>query len=293
MGLALALLAATLWGLTPVAIKGALDGYSPEVISVVRLALTTVFFRVLGGPGTSWLPRDRWTAIAGVALGADFLVYNHGVKLTTAGLASLVVNVEVVATILLALWLLGERLTPRSATGAAITLFGTLYVATEGAALGDVVAAQYLTGNLLVMLGGLLWSLYAVAQRRAHRTGSIFQLMAPIFGAATLTAMPGLAVPSAWQGDGGAYATMMLGALIVLCTIGVYVVYARSQELLDVSVLAVVLTSIPVFSIALAWLLLGETISARAAVGGAIILAGVLIISRERPAAEVAEGAPE
>src|SRR6185436_4850061 len=115
MGVVLALVAAVLWGLTPVATKAALAGWSPELISVIRLAVAAVLFRRLGGAGARWLPRDRWTSIAGIALGADFLLYNYGLRFTTAGLASLVVNVEVVTTIVFAGWLLDERLTARRA----------------------------------------------------------------------------------------------------------------------------------------------------------------------------------
>jgi drug/metabolite transporter (DMT)-like permease len=81
----------------------------------------------------------------------------------------------------------------------------------------------------------------------------------------------------------------MLLVVIVLCTISVYVVYARCQELVDVSVLAIVLASIPVFAVGFAWLLLGEALSTHVAIGGAVILAGVLLISTQRPASEMLE----
>jgi O-acetylserine/cysteine efflux transporter len=294
MGLGLALLAAALWGLTPVATKGALAGYSPELTTVVRLAVAAAVFRVLAGPGTCWRPRDRWTLVAGIALGADFLVYNNGRRRTTAALASLVVNVELVSTILLALWLLGERVNARRVVGAAVTLAGTLYVATSGVRVADVVAREHVAGNLLVMLAGVSWSLYAVAQRRAPRARNLFQLLTPIFAVAALATLPGLALRGAWLNPGGVAPTIMLAALVVLCTVAVYVVYARSQELLDLSALAIVLTAIPVFAVALAWLLLGETISARAAAGGAVVVAGVLLVASERPApAPLTVGGPD
>jgi drug/metabolite transporter (DMT)-like permease len=49
-------------------------------------------FRIVGGSGTRWLPGDGWSALAGVALGIDFLLFNHGVRLTTAAVAGLLVN---------------------------------------------------------------------------------------------------------------------------------------------------------------------------------------------------------
>jgi drug/metabolite transporter (DMT)-like permease len=271
-----------------------LEGYSPELIVVVRLAIAASVFRLLGGPGTRWLPRERWTLVAGLGLGGDFLVYNYGVRHTTAALASLVVNVEVVSTIALALWLLGERLSPHRIVGAAVTLLGVLYVATEGVSTTDLVAPEHVVGNLLVMLAGLLWSLFAVAQRKAPRAANRFQLLTPVFTTAMLTTLPSLAMPGAWQARPSPFSTAMLASLTVFCTIAVYVAYARSQELLDVSVLAVVLTSIPLFAIVLAYIVLGESISWRSAAGAVLVVAGVLVIASERPASTaVTAGGPD
>src|SRR5262249_46576216 len=148
---------------------------------------------------------------------------------------------------------------------------------------------EHVVGNVLVMLAGMSWSLFAVAQRKVPRQPNLFQLLTPIFVVAALTTTPPLLSPNAWHNPGGAQPTVMLLALIVLCTVGVYLVYARCQELIDVSVLAIVLASIPVFAVACAWLLLGEPISMRVVSGGAVILAGVLVITTERPATAVLE----
>jgi drug/metabolite transporter (DMT)-like permease len=83
----------------------------------------------------------------------------------------------------------------------------------------------------------------------------------------------------------------MLLLLIGLCTIVVYVIYARCQELIAVSVLAVVLATIPIFAVAFAWLILAEPLSARTIAGGAVTLAGILIIATEPSPSEVVETA--
>ena len=285
----LALLAAALWGLAPVATKVALTGYSPEVVSVLRLAVAAVVLRRLGGGHAPWLPRERWSWIAGIALGADFILYNYGLRLTTAGVAGLVINIEVVTTIAFAMWLLGERLNRRRVVGSIVTLIGVAYVTGAGARLDDF--TEHLLGNLMVMLAGACWSLFAVAQRRAPRRRNLFRLLAPIFTVAALTTMPPLLLPGAWQNPGGLEATGMLVVLTVVCTIVVYAVYARCQDLLDVSALAVVLASIPIFAVGFAWWLLGEPLTARVVLGGGCILAGVLVIASERPVSGVVESA--
>jgi drug/metabolite transporter (DMT)-like permease len=291
-GLALATLAAALWGLAPVATKAALAGFSPEIISVLRLAAAASLFRVLGGSQTRWWPRDGWSALAGVALGADFVLYNYGLRYTEAGLSGLVINVELASTILLAMWWLGERLTLRRALGAVITLVGAIDVGSDGLQFADVVARQRMVGNALVMLAGISWSVFAVAQRRAPRVRNLFRLLTPIFSVAAVTTLPGLVLPGAWSITAGLTPSLMLATLVAACTVGVYAAYARAQEVLPVSVLAIVLTSIPIFAVAFAWLLLGEAVTTSVVRGGIIIIAGILLISTERPATSAVERAP-
>ena len=180
-GLWLTLLAAALWGLAPVATKATLTGFSPEFISCFRLALSAALLRFLGGPGVRWVVADRWLWLAGVALGIDFIFYNYGLQRTAANVAGLVINIELVSTIALAMWLLGERLNAHRVLGSLVTLVGVLVVTCENVQLADLAVRARLIGNGLVMAAGVAWSLYAVAQHRAPYNYTLFQRLTPIF----------------------------------------------------------------------------------------------------------------
>jgi drug/metabolite transporter (DMT)-like permease len=278
-GFVLGTCAAACWGLGPVATKAALDGYSPEIVGVVRLGAAALCFRALAGRGTRWLPDERWLVLAGVALGVDFLLFNYGIRLTTAARTGLLVNFGQVANILLARALLGEPLTPHRLVGAALTLAGVATVATIG---NDAHGDGSLAGKVLIMLASVAWATYAVAQRRAARRANVSQLLSPIFVLATLVSALGLVSPSAWHDPGGPGATAMLVTLVAVSTVAPYLLYSRGQELLDVVVLTIVLASTPVFAVVLSWLLLGEPITWRVIGGGAVILAGILVVAVER-----------
>jgi drug/metabolite transporter (DMT)-like permease len=280
-GLILAFVAAALWGLTPVATKGALAGWSPELLSVLRLGVSTLALRALGGAGTPWLPTDPWAWLAGFMLGADFVLYNYGIRHTTAAVAGLIINVEVGSGIVFSRWLLDERLGSRRLLGAGLTLAGVAWVGTEGVGGEDILARERLFGNALVMLAALCWSVFAVAQRLSARRGGIANLVAPIFGAATLTSLPGLLTPGAWSTPAGIAPTLHLLVLILACTLGVYLIYARTQELLELTVLTTVLASIPIFTVGFAWYIAGEPVSPRLLTGGLAIAAGIAITARE------------
>jgi len=280
-GFALGTCAAACWGLGPVATKAALEGYSPEIVGVVRLAAATLCFRILAGGGTRWLPDEPWLVLAGVALGVDFLLFNKGVQLLPAGRTGLLINFGQVANIVLARIVLGEALTAHRLIGATLTLAGVATVATigsDGSGDGD----GSITGAILLMLASIAWATYAVAQRRASRRANVSQLLSPIFVLATLVSAVALASSAAWRNPGGAGPTAMLVAAVGVSTVAPYLLYSRGQELLDIVVLTIVLASTPVFAVLLSWLLLGEPITERMIVGGIVILAGILVVAIER-----------
>lgn len=264
------------------ATKATLEGFSPEFTGCFRLALAAALFRVLGGPEAQWFVADRWMWIAGVALGADFIFYNYGLQRTSANVAGLVINVELVSTIALAVWLLGERLNAQRVVGSLVTLAGVLVVTFENLHLGDLAARERAFGNALVMAAGVAWSLYAVAQHRAPRRYGLFQRLTPIFSVAALTTAPMLCQPAAWHLAPDLRSSVMLVILTLLCTGLVYFIYARAQQLIDVSVLAVLLSSIPIFAIVLAYVLLAEPLTPRLLAGTVIVVAGIVIIAAEK-----------
>jgi len=278
-GFALGTCAAACWGFGPVATKGALAGFSPEVIGVLRLGITALFFRTLAGRGTPWLPRDGWSLLAGVALGIDFLSFTFGLWFTSAAVAGLLVNFGQVANVVLGRVVLGEPLTMRRLIGSGLTLAGVVIVNLGGPER----TGGNLIGNLLVMLAAIAWSTYAVAQRRAPRPSTrIVELLPPIFVVAGLVSAVALVTPHAWENPGGPRPTLMLVLLVTVCTFAPYLLYSRGQELIDLVVMTVVLASTPIFAVLLSWLILDETIGWPVLAGGAVILAGIVVVALER-----------
>jgi O-acetylserine/cysteine efflux transporter len=288
----LGFIASAIWGLTPVATKVALEGFSPELLGFLRLAIAAVLFRVIAGSGARWFVADIWIWIAGAGLGADFLLYNYGLQRTTANVAGLVINVELISTIVLAVWLLGERLSARRALGSAITLGGVLLVTVDGLSLSDLVTGRRAIGNVLVMSAGVAWSLYAIAQRRTPYGHNLFQRMTPIFSVAAIVAAPALLRKGAWTVTGGVEPVLMFFVLTFFGTSIVYWIYARAQQLIDVSILAILLCTIPIFTVLFAWLLLGERLTPVLLVGGGIVIGGIALIAAERRAGRTTQPVP-
>jgi len=285
-GVFLALVAAALWGLTPVATKAALEGFTPEFIGFVRLAVATVLFWLAAGRRTPWFLADPWIWLAGAGLGADFLLYNYGVERTAANVAGLVVNIELISTIVLAVYILGERLSLRRVLGGGITLAGVLIVTADGLRLSDLTGSSRMLGNVLVMLAGIAWSVFAVAQRRAQIGGGLFQRLTPIFSVATLVMLPAMLRREAWVVGGGVLPIVMFAILTIFGTNAVYWIYGRAQELIEVSVLSILLCAIPVFAVLFAYALLDEGLTLQSFAGGAVIISGIAVIATEKTRAK-------
>ena len=285
-GVFLALAAAALWGLTPVATKAALEGFTPEFIGFVRLAVATVLFWLAAGRRTPWFLADPWIWLAGAGLGADFLLYNYGVERTAANVAGLVVNIELISTIVLAVYILGERLSSRRVLGGGMTLAGVLIVTADGLRLSDLNGSSRMLGNVLVMLAGIAWSVFAVAQRRAQIGGGLFQRLTPIFSVATLVMLPAMLRREAWVVRGGVLPVVMFAILTIFGTNAVYWIYGRAQELIEVSVLSILLCAIPVFAVLFAYALLDEGLTLQSFAGGAVIISGIAVIATEKTRAK-------
>lgn len=281
-GVLLALLSAALWGLTPVVTKGALAGFTPEFLSFVRLAVAAIIFRALAGRDARLFVGDGWIWLAGAGLGADFVLYNYGMQFTAANVAGLVINIELLSTIGFAMWILGERLNARRVVGGAITIAGVLIVSLDGLDFSDVTRRDRAFGNLLVMLAGISWSLFAVAQRRTTAGKTLYARLTPIFSVAALFTVPLMLLPGAWIVKPTISSVLMFVVLTVFGTGVVYWVYGRAQEMIDVSVLSILLCSIPVFAVLFAYLLLKEPVTLQLAAGGMVILSGIVVIATEK-----------
>ncbi|GIW44149.1 MAG: hypothetical protein KatS3mg077_1431 [Candidatus Binatia bacterium] len=282
--MALALLGTALWGMAPTATKSALAALDSDTLAFLRLAVAATVFRTLARAPIRAALYQRWTWIAGIALGGDFLLYTRGIAQTTASAAGVLVCVEPVVTILLAIWLLGERWNVYRVTGSVLTLAGALLVGSQSVARNDG-AAPTLAGNAMVVAAACLWSVYAVAQRKALTDQDWASRLCAIFCVASLTCLPlALVEPHIhWQAPKQAW--MLLAVLVLLCTSGVYIVYARAQQLLDVSVLSLLLAGIPVLSLLFAHIVLQEPLSKQLAAAAALVVAGAVALARE-PAQE-------
>src|SRR5687768_5924489 len=150
--LLLALGVVIVWGLNFVAIKWGVDEVPPFMLTALRYlgcALPAVFF--IRRPAVSW----RMLILYGFTVGVlQFSFLFTAMRLgMPAGLASLVMQMQVFFTMALAVVLLGDRPTPVQLGGAAIALVGLGTIGAEH--LGGAV----LMPLLLTLVAAAFWAI--------------------------------------------------------------------------------------------------------------------------------------
>ena len=187
-----ALAVVVLWGLNFVVMKVGLQGLSPMLLGALRFAAASLpFLWWVGRPPLPW----RYVLAYGLAQGlGQFGLLFWGLQLgMTAGMASVVMQMQAFFTLLLAAPFLGERARSWQWAGLGVALCGLLVIATAhgegpgqmtlvGLVLTASAALMWAVSNIVVRLGSPPWqlrtlSVYCLDQRGAylaiHRPGFV------------------------------------------------------------------------------------------------------------------------
>ncbi len=279
----LALLVPVLWGLNFPASVFILAHYPPMLGAAIRfllIAVPTVLLVPRPGVGLGWL--------LGTGLGIGFFqfafLYAGLAAGMPAGLASLVLQASAPLTVALAVVLLGERLTAPRVAGLALAMLGLAVIGT--------VRAQAVSWwpVALTMLAAVSWAGGNICIRKAQAARPLHLALwmtvvppLPLLALSALTeadrvgpALAGALTPAALPAN-LALAFSAFGASVVG-----FGVWNRLLTRHPAAVIAPWSMLVPVVGILSSWLILSETPRLVELAGGALILAGVLVINPPR-----------
>jgi drug/metabolite transporter (DMT)-like permease len=273
-----AALAATvvLWASAFVAIRQLLPALGAGGIASGRLALAAVAFGLIAmaagvrRPTRSELPL---VAVLGATGYAGYqLLLGAGERTVPAGTAALMLSITPVAAAVLAGPVLGERLGRRGWAGMAIAVAGAALVALsrrQGGGIG---------GALLVATAACVYAVWIVLQKRGLRTMSPLQLTAWGTWCGALFALPfGHGLPADLGHAPSTDVWALLGLGIVVSTVP-FLLWSWVLQRMPASLAAPALLTIGPTGVLLGWALLGEQPSPLALLGGAIAVAGVVVV---------------
>ena len=275
---ALAALVATLWGLNFLAIDLGMGDVPPLVFLALRfLAVVLPAVFLVPRPQASW----RVLAAVGLFMSAGqfgFLYVAMGVGLPP-GIAALVLQAQVVFTIVIAAGVLRERPTAGQGVGVALGVLGLLVVALGRG--GDVP----LVGLGLCLMGALSWGIGNVVSRAAKVPGGLsltvwsgLVVPVPVMGLALVVDGPTAVLEGLAAVDGAAVlATLYTAGVASLLGYGIFnTLLARNPS---AAVVPWVLLA-PVVAMNAAWALLGDVPTVGEAGGGLLLVVGVLVALR-------------
>ena len=279
----LVLTAGVIFGTSFPAIKltvGTTGEVDPFLLTFLRLAVgagSGVLVLILGRRFTVSVFRNPYVWLLGVLNAIGFDLQHLGQVYTTASKTALLVDVNVVLIALLMVAVYGERMTGRKALGLALGLGGVAVLTTR---LDPSFLRQgEFVGDLLVFLAGVVWAVFVlVFKEMIDRGGDYLGLSV---GALTTTclfsaiALPwaALSVPITGLGWVG------IAWLGLVTTFPPIAIWARSIRVMSPTVAAVLLLVEVAVAGGLSILIFGEPLGAPFAVGGVLVLAGIVMAS--------------
>jgi drug/metabolite transporter (DMT)-like permease len=214
--------------------------------------------------------------LAGACFGTDLALWHTGIVETSVANATLLLNTTPVYVGLFASLVLGQRLGRSFFAGAGLALCGSALLV--GIEVGE---ARALRGDLLSLVAALFYSGYLLLMK-SSRMG-LDAAYAVLLSSASATLVLGLYAAGLGHPFWGFPAhswLAMLGAAAITQVGGVLAI-AWALRYLRTTFASVGLLGQPIGAAALGWLVLGESVEPVQALGGAAVLAGIFIASRE------------
>lgn len=257
---------------------------------------TAVFFRCLYAlPLLWWLMRRedrvygerstsarRWALLAGVFFAGDLLLFHHAILLMGAGLATVLVNLQVVI-VMIAAWLIwGERPGLAQVVAVPVALAGVAFI--SGVIDAEPYGEDPLLGSILAILTALCYAGYLLVLRQG---GDRRRAAGPIFDSTVTCGLTALAA-GLIVGDIDLLPSLPMHAWLLLLALSAQVagqvMIATALPRLPAATTSLILLIQPVLATVIAMIVLSESPSPTQLVGVALILGGVLLGSA-RPAA--------
>lgn len=231
----------------------------------------------------------EWKALLGMGiLGISLfnMIIYLGLRYTTAVNGVLIHSSQPVVIVLLSWMLLGDRISKRQGVGIAVSLAGVLVLVSQGD-IENLLGLSFNRGDIVMALGVPVWGLYTILLRRKPAGLNPIGLLAVLFAIGTVILAPGYIAAELWVRPQVNLNLVSMGGLLyvgLISSVLGLVFYNNGVAALGPAVAGLFLHLIPVFTIVLAWLILGEALQWYHFPGVALIFGGIFLTTRGRRA---------
>ena len=246
---------------------------------VVSSILLLVIVRVRFKENTRPVEKRDYLKIIGLGfliIPFNQLAYLYGQKLTAAGHGALLFATAPIWIFLGALIFLKEKFNFRRALGVILGLIGVTIIIAAGAI---EIGTEYLLGDFIILLAVIVWAGYTIFGKPLVIKYGAFRVTAYALASGSAMYFP-IGLYQAVRFD---YSKASFGAWMSVfymafgVSIVAYVLWYWVLKYMDATRIAVFNNIQPVIAALVAYLFLGESIGWSFVIGGAIVLAGVVI----------------
>ncbi|HEY9804449.1 MAG TPA: DMT family transporter [Leptolyngbyaceae cyanobacterium] len=295
LGLALSLLTVFLWGILPIALKVILQALDVYTVIWFRFLISFVLLAVYLGmrgnlPNLKQLQTSSWKllAIATIMLAANYFLFMQGLALTSPANAEIIIQL---ATLLLGfggLIVFQEKYNIFQWFGVSVLTIG--YVLFFRSQLTNIITSSYsnyIFGSALVVLGAVVWAIYALAQKQLLQSLSSAHIMLVIYGGSALLFTPFANFQAIMRLSNVHLITLLFCALN---TVFAYGAFAESLEHWEASRVSAVLALAPIVtliaveltSLVAPGLIPPERLTVIAIVGACLVVSGSVAIALKK-----------
>lgn len=275
------LMATVLWGISFPLGKVLVGVVDPVFVVILRFGLGSVIvlsYLVLNRKPIRKLFGSRILWILGITNGIGFALEFYGLTMTSASIASFLINVNVVFMAIFSAILLKERITRRTTIGILLGLVG-VFLITTGGDIATITGSSAL-GNLIILAAGIVWAYSNIYNKKAvmELNLSPMEVTESMIFISFLAVVPLILITDTLF----VITPFTVGSMIyltVFCTIlGFYIFYLALRKLSVVNAGLVLLFEI-VVAVATSFIFLGETIPPLGLMGGILIAISILLAS--------------
>lgn len=283
------ILGAVLIGLAPIFLRLVDVGPSAAAFWRLALSLPTLALLMLAGPSRAAVGSRgslRWLWLAGLFFAGDLAVWHQSIEYTSVANATLLANMAPVFVTLTAWKLYGERISRGFALGLVLALLGAACLVADSLSI----SRQTAFGDLLGVFAAMFYAGYLIGVSRQRRLFDTVQVMFWTTAAGALVTLPLALALGETVWPPGARDWWLLAGLALLSHVGGQGLIAYALAHLPAAFSSVSLLVQPVAATLFAWLLLSEAFGPLQALGGAVVLGGILLcrLAMLQPAAAVA-----
>jgi O-acetylserine/cysteine efflux transporter len=273
----IAISVAVIWGMGFVVAKAGMAHFSPILLMALRFSLTAAALVIFFRPPAALLKQIFWISLISATL--QYSLTFNGVRGIDASTAALLVQLEVPFGLIMAWLVFGDRILPKQALGIIVAFAGAVLIIGEPKLSGDLVYA------FMVIAGAFTWAVGQIMIKKLGNVGG-FRLLSGV----ALFAAPQLFLAS-WLLEQNQLAQLQSatisawGAVVYLGLVMTALAYGLWYRLLghySVNQVMPFLLLLPVTSVFGGIFFLGESLTAKIALGGCLAIAGVAMITIKR-----------